>query len=293
MLTTSELLLLADQERARTNQVEPGMSDLGSCRRRFGYKLALTPHVNRRGSIQAAVGSAIHDLIALVLLKYVKDGDLIEFTVEYAGLKGTLDRYFREEKRVVDTKTTSARWAEHIKLHGPDHSHVWQVACPAAGLLKIGMPVETVAIEYLVRDSGREFIVEKPFDVQDVRDALEWAQSIRDTPVDDLPRDYEPDSEMCLGCPYGGVDGGICWEGHVTGKDLRTVLYAELPDGEYWSDLLFEKRQEAREATTAAKRAAAALTAVVNEGGVPTKVGNRWLRIDGNGALRFVPPPED
>lgn len=293
MLTTAELLLRADQERDRTRQVEPGMSDLGSCRRRFGYKSALTPHVNEAGSIQAAIGTAVHDLIAKVLAKYATDGDLIEYTVEFAGLKGTLDRYFAEIREVRDTKTCTRRWLEHIMLHGPEHSHLWQVACLAAGLLKIGVPVETVAIEYLVRDSGQEYTFRKPFDIQDVYDAMEWMNLVRETPIEDLPRDYEPDSEFCRGCPYGGPDGGICWKGHVPDKDLRTVLFVEHPDAGEWADRLWVERTKARDATKAAKEAAAALSAVVHAGGIPSRCGDRWLRYDGNGALRFVPNPEE
>src|SRR5215468_7236386 len=117
-LTTAELLMLADQERPRTQQIEPGMSDLGSCRRRFGYKSAGTPHINKAGSIQAAIGTAVHDLIARILTDHVQDGDLVEHTVEFAGLKGTLDRYFAEIREVCDTKTISTRWLQHVQLHG-------------------------------------------------------------------------------------------------------------------------------------------------------------------------------
>lgn len=291
MPSTGELLLLWDQRRPRSQQVAVGFSDLGSCRRRTGYKLANTPHVNQAGSIQAAIGTACHDAIANIMEEIKRDGDLIEYKVTFAGIYGRLDRYESDTQSVVDSKTTSSRWLEHIKLLGPEHGHVWQVSCYAAALIQQNVPVKNIRIEYLARDTGEEYPYEKPFDVQDVRDALEWLKLIREAELEQLPRDYDPDSQYCRGCPYGGLDGGICWEGHIPGRDLRSVLYVEDPDGEKWAEELRAARDEARNADERAKRAAGALSAVVDPNGIPTKVGDRWLRYDARGALRFVSEP--
>src|SRR5215831_15611485 len=179
MLTTAQLLLLADQRRPRTRQLDIGPSDLGSCRRRTGYKLARTPHVNKAGSVQAAIGSAVHDLIALVMEEVRQDGDLIEHPVEFLGVKGRLDRYDAETFTVRDTKTTSRRWLDHIRLHGPEHSHIWQVHWYGAGCVQAGMRVENVAIEYLCRDTGEEYIWQQPFSPQHLKDAIEWLKLVR------------------------------------------------------------------------------------------------------------------
>jgi CRISPR/Cas system-associated exonuclease Cas4 (RecB family) len=291
MPTTAELLLLADQRRPRSKQVAIGFSDLGTCRRRTGYKLAMTPHVNAAGNIQAAIGTAVHDAIAGVMEDIKQDGDLVEHYVQFAGIWGKLDRYEAATRTVTDTKTTSSRWCEHIRLHGPEHSHVWQVSCYAAALIKEGTPVDKVRIEYLCRDTGEEYVWEKPLDPQDVKDALNWLRVIRDSELDMLPRDYDPDSVYCRGCPYGGMDGGICWEGHIPGRDLRSVLYVEDPDAGKWADALWEARQDGKEATARASRAKGALSAVVHPGGVPTKCGDRWLMYDTRGTLRFVSGP--
>lgn len=295
MKTTAQLLLEADKQRPRTQQVEIGMSDLGGCRKRAGYKLALTPHVNQAGSIQAAIGTAVHDLIERMLAGMVEPGDLVEHEVTFAGIVGHLDRYEAASRTVRDTKTTSARWLEHIKLHGAEDGHWWQVACNAAGLIQQGIPVEYVAIEYLARDTGEEYVVSKPFDPADVRDALQWLKNVRDTPLDALPRDYDPDSQYCRGCPYGGLDGGLCWEGHIPGRDLRSVLYVEDPDAGKWAQQLWEARYgasavERKRAETDAK---GALSAIVDPGGVPTRCGAHWLRYDAAGRLRFVSEPRE
>src|SRR5262249_48054339 len=88
---------------------------------------------------------------------------------------------------------------------------------------------------------------------------------------------------FCLGCPYGGPDGGICWEGHVPGKDFRTVLFVEHPDAGDWADRLWDERARARDATKAAKEAAAALSAVVHAGGIPSPGEGRWARAEPRG----------
>jgi hypothetical protein len=291
MPTTAALLLLADQRRPRTRQLEIGFSDLGSCRKRTGYKLALTPHVNLAGNIQAMIGTAVHDAIAGVMAEIAEDGDLVNHKVEYAGIRGELDRYEAATRTVVDTKTTSSRWLEHIKLHGPDDGHVWQCAGYGAGLIKQGVPVERIRIEYLARDTGEEYPFEKALDPRDIREALEWLKMVRDSDLDALPRDYEPDSQWCRGCPFGGLDGGVCWSGHVPARDLRSVLYVEDPDAGKWAQELWDARQDKKPAAERESRAKGALSAIVDPNGIPTRCGDYWLRYDARGALKFVSEP--
>jgi len=294
--STAALLLEADKLRPRSQQIEPGLSELGSCRRKVGYKLAGTLPVNASGNIQAVIGSAVHDRVAEILRAQAPPGWLVEHRVSLAGVPGTLDRYEADKALVVDLKTTSTRWMDHIRLHGPDDGHLWQVNCYGAALALAGHPVARVRIDYLCRDSGEEYQwpdeTGAPFDVRHVRDALAWLALVRDTPLDMLPRDYEPDSVFCGSCPYGGPDGGICWEGHIPGKDLRTVLYLEDPDLPKWLGDLWHARQDKKDAAARESRAKAALTAV--HPGIPNQpVGAdgwaiAWSTAD---ALRFVATP--
>lgn len=292
MTTTAALLLLADRSRPRSQQREIGMSDLGSCRRRVGYKLAGTKPVNEVGSVQAVMGSAIHDMIADVLAQVAKPGDLVEHEVTFAGIVGHLDRYEADRQTVCDTKTTSSRWLEHIKLHGPDHQHIWQVSCYAAALINEGTPVRAVQIDYIARDTGEEFVWSKPFDPQDVRDALQWLKVVRETPLDMLPREYDPESVFCRGCPFGGPDGGICWEGHVAGRDKRSVLVVTDDDAQRYAEQLWQARQDAKDAREREAEAKGALDAIRMEGEV-VQVGEKWFLRWGASGLRFVSGPRE
>jgi len=298
MTSTSALLLLADRFRERSKQRAPGMSELGTCRRKIGYKLAGVEPVNQVGSVQAVMGSAIHDTIADAVRRLDRPGDLVEEEVEYAGIKGHLDRYEAADQRLVDVKTTSARWLEHIKLHGPSRNHRWQLSLYAAALLQRGIPVKTVRIDYIVRDSGNEYQFEWLFDPKDVKEALDWLREVRNTPIAMLPRDEEPDSVVCRGCPYGGPDGGICWQGYVQDRDFRSVFLAEGVNAADAAEGLFKLRKEIKDLERRADRfkgildgeRPAAPWMVVQAGDYFLK----WTRTRGGAySLRFVSAPDD
>lgn len=297
MTSTSALLLLADQFRDRTRQRALGMSELGTCRRKVGYKLAGVKPVNRVGSVQAVIGSAIHDAVADVLKRLDRPGDLVEHEVEYAGLIGHLDRYESEEQRVVDVKTVSTRWLEHIKLHGPSRGHIWQVSLYAAALAVKGTPVKWCRLDYLVRDSGVEYQVEWAFDSKHVKEALDWLREVRGTPLPMLPRDEEPDSPMCQGCPFGGRDGGICWKGYVQDRDFRSVFLAEGVSAGEAADALFDVRQQLKDLKKREDR----LKGILDGERPPNqwdvvRAGDRYLKWTptrgGSFSLRFVPKPD-
>lgn len=229
--STSELLLAWDQRRPRSQQREIGWSEIGGCKRRAGYRIAGTEPSNVGGSVQAVLGTAIHDAIASVLAETAGPGDLAEHPVEFAGVRGHLDRYEAATATVVDVKTTSSRWLDHIRVHGPSRDHLWQVHGYAAALVSEGHRVRHVRIDYIARDTGTEHTWAAPFDVTHLRDALAWIEEVRTTPLDLLPREYEPDGPFCQHCPF--LD--ICWEGAVPGRDPRSVLYLEEPDARKWA----------------------------------------------------------
>jgi hypothetical protein len=293
MPSTSELLLIADRARPRTQQREIGPSDLGTCRKRVGFKLAGTEPVNEAGSVVAMVGTAVHIAVAEAMHTVAAPGDLVEHPVTFAGITGTLDRYEAATRTVVDTKTTSRRMLEHHQLHGPPRPHIWQLSFYGAGLIEQGHEVERIRLEYLVRDTGEEWPHQQPFRTSDVRDALMWLKTVRDTELAMLPRDFDPDSAFCRGCPFGGMDGGICWEGHIPGRDFRSVLYVENPDASMWAQQLWEARQHKTADAKIEAEARGALTAIVDPGGRITRCGDFALRIDARGAMKFVALPVD
>lgn len=283
MTTTSELLLAWDQRRARTLQREIGMSDLGGCRRRAGYRLAGVEPSNSSSSVQAVLGTAIHEAIGSVMAEYAEPGDLVEHEVRFAGILGHLDRYESASQTVVDVKTTSSRWLEHIKLHGPDYPHRWQVSVYGAALAVEGREVKRVRLDYIARDTGEEWPWESRLDTRDVRDAMQWLKLVQETPLEMLPRDYEPDSVFCQHCPF--LD--ICWEGAVPNRSPLSVLYIEDPDAEKWASELWQARLDEKAAKKRAKVAAGALDAIRPDDGGRVQVGERTLDFRSNG-LYFV-----
>ncbi len=292
MPTTSELLLLVDRQRARSRQRELGMSEVGGCRRRAGYKLAGTEPVNEVGSVQAMMGTAIHEAVAAGMRLVAGPGDLVEREVRFAGLVGHLDRYEADTRTVVDTKTTSTHWCEHVKVHGPSQQQRWQVSLYAAALVMEKVPVERVRIDYLVRDSGAEYSVGWALDPKDVRDAVAWLGQVRDTPLAMLPRDYAPDSAFCRGCPFGGAGGGVCWEGHVPDRDPRSVLVAEGQEVGAAAAELFEVRQQVKKLRARDEHLRGVLDAVRPDGDAVVRVGERYVRWspgrNGSWTLRFT-----
>jgi hypothetical protein len=252
--TTAELLLLWDQQRPRSQQTEIGMSEVGDCRRRAGYRMAGTEPTNASGSVQAVMGTAVHAAVEQVHRQMQQQGlipaeDLVEYEVRFAGVIGHLDRYVADAAELRDTKTTSQRWLDHIIVHGADRQHIWQTHLYAAALVAEGKPVRRIVIDYLARDTGNDHQVVMPFRPAIVAEALDWLETIRTTPLEYLARDHDPESSFCEHCPFRDD----CWAGGVAGRDERSVLYVENPDAARWAEQLWKARE--------AKAAAAELEA--------------------------------
>lgn len=282
--STSDLLLLFDQQRARSQQRELGWSDVGTCRRRAGYRLAGVEPTNPSASMQAILGTAVHDAVAKAVDVVANGSYVTEAEVIYAGVVGHLDRFHKPTGTLVDVKTTSSRWLEHIKLHGPDDPHKMQLAGYAAALVGEGHEVKRVRIDYIARDTGEEWPWPgpdgAPFSAVWVKAALAWLREVRDTELDMLPRDYLPDSPFCGNCPF--LD--TCWEGHVTGRGPLSVLYVEDPDAAKWADDLWEARNDKKDAEKRAKIAAGALEALRPMAGTGrVQCGERTIDFRSNG----------
>lgn len=252
--TTAELLLAWDRRRPRSQQTEFGMSELGDCRRRAGYRLAGVQPTNAGGSVQAVMGTAVHEAVARVLRELQSEGlipadALIEHPVTFAGILGHLDLF--DESEVTDTKSTSSRWLAKLKVNGPTRANLWQTHGYGAGLIAQGRKVRRINIDYIARDTGEQWRWTGPFEPSHVRDALAWVQEVRSTPLDDLPRDHDPDGPFCSHCPFFDR----CWEGYVPDRDRRSVLYVEDPDAAAWAARLEDARE--RKAAAAADEAEA------------------------------------
>lgn len=277
-LTTSALLLEWDRRRPRSKQAEIGMSEVGGCRRRAGYRLAGTPPTNPGGSVQAVMGTAIHTAVEQVFHDMQAAGlippdDLVEHEVRFAGILGHLDRYKAAAFEVDDTKTTTDRWLQRIRIHGADRAHVWQVHLYGAALIAEGRTVRRVAIDYLARDTGAEHRWTAVFDPNHVRLALAWLEQVRSTPLEMLNRDYAPDSAFCQHCPYL-IE---CWGETPPDRDPRVVLFRDDPDAKSWAEKLARARDDKKEAAAREAEAKGALDAVRPDDDTPIDVGYEHL----------------
>lgn len=255
--TTADLLLEWDRTRPRSQQRELGWSEVGGCRRRAGYRLAGTEPTNPGGSVQAVLGTAIHEAVQQRLNDTAAEGDLIEHAVSFAGIPGHIDRYEADTQTLVDVKTTSSRWLEHIKVEGPDRSHLWQTNGYAASLNSKGTPVRRIIIDYIARDTGELYRWTGKPDLQMVRASLAWLKNVRETPLDMLNRDYDPTGPFCAHCPFYDT----CWGGGVPDRDPRSVLLVEDQDAAGWAAKLDQARRDKKDAEAREKEAVGALDA--------------------------------
>lgn len=277
-LTTAQLLLEWDRRRPRSQQREIGMSEVGDCRRRAGYRLAGTEPTNPGGSVQAVMGTAVHAAVEQVFRELQAGGvipseDLVEQEVRFAGVLGHLDRYHAAAYSVEDTKTTTDRWLEHIRIHGPDRDHLWQISLYGAAMVARGKPVRRLVIDYLARDTGAECRWTGRFDPQHVRDALAWLDNVRSVPLEMLNRDHAPDSSWCAHCPFFGE----CWGETPPDRDPRVVLFRDDPDAKAWAQRLAAARADKAEAKAREDEAKGALDAVRPDDDTPVDVGHEHL----------------
>lgn len=274
--STADLLLRADWERPRSKQGGLGMSDLGGCRRKAGYKLGGYPPEKPSGSVQAVIGTAVHDT-ADTALRMMRDQGLIPASsvineeVRFGGLLGHPDLYVDGVLRDIKTIGYDAQLAS-IKLNGPRRTDLWQVMTYAAALIVTDRPVHTVQLDYLVRDSGNSWLWEGPFDYQAAREAMVWLDLIRQTPLEFLARDFAPDSPQCRHCPFFNA----CWDGHVLDRDERSAILVEDKDAVGWAKRL----EDARDRLKAAK-AEEALAKGVLDALRPNDTGKGEVKLDG------------
>lgn len=282
--STAELLLKADWERPRSKQKGMGVSDLGGCRRQAGYKLHGQQPEKPSGSVQAVIGTAVHDKVdaELVVMRdagIIPANSVINEEVWFGGLRGHPDLYVDGILRDTKTVGYDAQLASY-QLKGPPRRHLWQVMTYAAALIVTDRPVHTVQLDYLVRDSGNSWMWEGPFDYQIVREAMLWLDLIRQTPLEYLARDYAPDSVQCQHCPFFNA----CWDGHVIDRDERSVLLVEDGDAVAWALRLEEARARLKDAKDVEALAKGALDALR-----PNTEGRGEVQLDGFGkTLRWT-----
>lgn len=270
--STVELLQLWDRRRPRSLQRSIGMSDIGGCQRRAKYRRTGTEPTDSGSSVQAILGTLIHEKIAEVLTELQEAGlipadDLIEHKTAFGGIEGSPDHYEAATYTVVNTKTTSGRNLDRMIAGDiPDYYRLPD-ALYAASLLKKGHEVRWLRLDVIARDTGEEHQFVRRFDMAEVHEAMTWLNTVDTTPLEQLPRRWHHDSAFCSHCPFRTA----CWGSAVAGRAVGSARFVDRPDLAHWVDELVQARRAERDAKDRAKAAREALDAIrPNEAGKAT-----------------------
>lgn len=209
--------LIDDSRSARSMQKAIGPSEIGGCRRRAWHRINSTPTVNESTLGMAAwMGTAIHSALERRIRRIDPFGDrfMLEHAAFHGGLIGHVDCYDREEREIIDWKTTTKRKLSSF----PSEQQRWQVQVYGYLMESMGFPVLTVTLVGIPRD-GNELDVKihsEAYDRAVADEALSWLRDVRaseDAPEPEMSvrfcRDYcqfyNPDAEVPRfdGCPGG------------------------------------------------------------------------------------------
>lgn len=257
-----DIVEAVDAEHVPSGNTGPRVSDVGSCRRSVWYREAppegftADPLSYQR---QAALGTIIHAKAAAVrAARYPWRWYETEVSVPGLDKKARIDEYDPVLGEVTDDKTAGARRWEMVGDDGPAPSAWQQAAVYAYALDDLGLPVRTLRIIVINRDTGAEEHFRQPYDPATARAALD--DLIELATMLDLgvvpPRDGSGPSNdwQCRGC----FARSHCWNLDAAAEAGRspesyTILGAEPADPTIiWAG---EKVLAAREVRLAAEKA--------------------------------------
>lgn len=176
----SKSLTAFDSTRDRSVQVEIGPSQIGGCRRQVYHQLVDTPETNpNTESLAAILGTFIHSGLALSIAREDPFGDnfLIEQEFEYNGLKGHCDLYIKDQKAVIDWKTTKLKSLRYF----PSTQQRMQVQIYGYLLSANGHQVETVSLVAIPRDGEMAQIKvhTEPYNEATALSGLAWLEEVK------------------------------------------------------------------------------------------------------------------
>lgn len=194
-----ELLVTAlrkqDESRARSNQVQIGPSELGSCSRKVWYRLNAYDKTNTTTlKLAAIMGTAIHGAVeeALALIDPTGQKYVVESEVEAHGIKAHIDLWIPELGAVVDWKTVKMKNLSYF----PSQQQRWQVQTYGYLLEANGHKVNTVNLVAIARDGDERDVKvhSEPYDRKVAEEALAWLERIKASAV---APDPEKDPSFC------------------------------------------------------------------------------------------------
>ena len=275
-----------DNNRARSQQKELGVSSIGGCRRKVWFTLNGYEKVNPTIKLPALMGTAIHKMIEEAITEDDWDNNYeLEREVEYGGLKGHIDLFIPSIGAVVDWKTTKKAGLDYF----PKLNQRWQVQLYGYLLSKNGSEVKTVTLVAIPRDGDERQIKihTEEYNEAIALEALAWLEDVKNRTEIPEPENY---ANFCaLYCSYYGKDcGGKGKEqAVVTLNDEQVISAAE----DYIS--LGKKIKELEAKQDSAK---AALENV--SGTTPSGITVKWSQVAGRTsvdkeavekALGFIP----
>lgn len=146
----------------RPQPFEVGPSAIGSCSRQVYHRLKRTPETNPDTEMLVSfMSDSIKTRIGEVNEYEDPMGDnfLVEQKVEYAGLKGHIDLYIKDQAMVVNWKTTAKKNLKAKNL--PSVHYIYEIQVSGYLLTKSqGYKVKKVAVVSLPRDGRMEEIEE-------------------------------------------------------------------------------------------------------------------------------------
>lgn len=175
-------LVQADGERARSQQVEIGPSQIGGCRAAVWLAAHGAEKVNPTTKLPAIMGTAIHTQIEEAIKRLDPFGEDLrtEITVGHVGLaiRGHIDLYIKSAKAIVDWKTTKISNLAYF----PSEKQRWQVHLYGYLLNKPDTPVETVTLVAIPRDGDETDIKvhTEPYDEAIALQAIDWLLDLRE-----------------------------------------------------------------------------------------------------------------
>lgn len=193
-LIGAELRLVISQAIAnhpRSLQKAIGPSEIGMpCMRRLAYKLAQIPEVAEQvAAWRPTVGTAVHSWLAdtftahngiIGFTRY-----LTEFGVDVGDINGkpvigSMDLYDRVTATVIDWKVVGNTTLRAAKANGPTEVYRTQVQLYGRGVIRRGLPVDTVAVMYLPvsGELSRAVFCPMPYDESVAIAALQRASAI-------------------------------------------------------------------------------------------------------------------
>jgi len=203
-----ELLMKAlskyDSTRARSQQTQIGVSQVGGCRKQVWLQIQATPKTNSTIKLPSLMGTAIHKMIEEAFAEFGWGEYEQELEVEWDGLKGHIDLFIPDSKAVVDWKTVKKSSLAKF----PSVQQRWQVQLYGYLLEMNGRAVETVSLVAIPRDGDERSIkvhTEK-YDREIVVEALTWLDEVK--AMESAPRPENRVAFCSLYCSYYGDSCG-------------------------------------------------------------------------------------